>query len=737
MAELRLNNTASPSNGYLIIDYSAGNGYFTLNKVTGYYSSGNSWDASKNLDNAISFPGGSGTITTLRGGSSSGNGMGFSPSGWVWNISGAPLTWAGSGSGTVSITISSSAGSGSFRGDTFTSTTSANVGYPITTPTVNAPSISSVTRTSAYASFGVANNGGAAITDYRIDLSTSNFGSIVNTIYWDAGTFSGLSANTTYYARAAASNGSYWGYSGVVSFKTSGNAPTISAVSATPSRTSCTIGISVSYDTNATFSSRSVRYGTSTSYGSSTTGTTLSGLRPNTTYYYSVTVTDTQGRTSSAKTGSFTTTGNAPNITSVSTNAGSETCNFTVNVTYDTNASLSSRTIEYGTSTSYGSSTTGTSISGLSPYTQYYFRVTIIDNFNRSDTYTGNFTTSGDSPVINSVNVTPSISTCSFSPNVEYEESVSFASLSITINNQSAQTFTSIPAVVEDLSPDESYNYSLTVTDSKGKTSDAYTGTFTTLSAPPVINNVTFTDVNDHGFTINADVTSQGGLTGATYRFSLSNGKRWSNPQDTNILTLNNLTSNFTYHVKVEVTGPYGDVVTSSTYTVKTLSSDVIYVNDEPCTGYLIRGPILQSTFDFSSGTYNGLILSKEGDSIIVTGTPTSDTTISVPYTFTPESLNQYYTLSILGKLEGIESIGFSGDTEGNLINYSPYSFDIESYRQYLVFEVNQDFISNVTKLNLTFIANIPVDLNIKLAITNTSTPAYMKLSESNFSLLN
>ena len=64
-------------------------------------------------------------------------------------------------------------------------------------------------------------------------------------------------------------------------------------------------------------------------------------------------------------------------------------------------------------------------------------------------------------------------------------------------------------------------------------------------------------------------------------------------------------------------------------------------------------------------------------------------------------------------------------------------SFDIESYRQYLVFEVNQDFISNVTKLNLTFIANIPVDLNIKLAITNTSTPAYMKLSESNFSLLN
>lgn len=737
MPQLQLNNTDTPKNGYIIIDYSAGTGSFVLNSVTGYYSSGNSWDASKNLSHSISFPGGSGTITTVRGGSSSGNGMGFSPSGWKWNVQNAPLPWSGSGSGTVSITISSSAGSSSFRGDTFTSAESVNVGYPVTTPTVNSPSISSVTRTSAYASFSVANNGGASITDYRIDLSKSNFGSIIDTIYHNAGTFSGLSANTTYYARAAASNGHYWGYSGVVSFKTSGNAPKVTSVSATPSRTSCTLGISVSYDTNATFSSRSIKYGTSTSYGSSTTGTTLSGLKPNTKYYYSVTVTDNQGRTSSAKTGSFTTTGNAPNITSVSTNVGSETCNFTVNVTYDTNASLSSRTIEYGTSTSYGSSTTGTSISGLSPYTKYYFRVKVTDNFNRSDTYTGNFTTSGDSPTIDSVNVTPSIFTCSFSPNVEYEESTSFASLSITINNQSSQTFTSIPAIVEDLSPSESYNYSLTVTDSQGKTSSAYTGTFTTLSAPPVINNVTFTNVNDHGFTINADVTSQGGLTGATYRFSLSNGKRWSESQDTNILTLNNLTSNYTYYVRVEVTGPYGDIVTSSTYTIKTLSSDIIYVNDEPCAGYLLRGPILQSDFAFSPGTYNGLTLSKEGDSIVVTGTPTSDTTISVPYTFTSEALNQYYTLSILGKLEGLESIGFSGDTEGNLINYSPYSFDIESYRQYLVFEVNQDFISDITKLNLTFIANIPVDLDIKLAITNTSTPAYMKLSESNFSLLN
>lgn len=99
----------------------------------------------------------------------------------------------------------------------------------VVTPTVTV-SIGSRTETSIAASMSVTNNGNASIVDKYIDLFTdSSCTNKVGSISGTSGTFTGLTANTTYYARANASNGIYRGYSSVPSTSTY-QYPYISAV---------------------------------------------------------------------------------------------------------------------------------------------------------------------------------------------------------------------------------------------------------------------------------------------------------------------------------------------------------------------------------------------------------------------------------------------------------------------------------------------------------------------------
>lgn len=99
----------------------------------------------------------------------------------------------------------------------------------VVTPTVTV-SIGSRTETSIAASMSVTNNGNASIVDKYIDLFTdSSCTNKVGSISGTSGTFTGLTANKTYYVRANASNGTYRGYSSVSSTSTY-QYPYISAV---------------------------------------------------------------------------------------------------------------------------------------------------------------------------------------------------------------------------------------------------------------------------------------------------------------------------------------------------------------------------------------------------------------------------------------------------------------------------------------------------------------------------
>jgi hypothetical protein len=210
-------------------------------------------------------------------------------------------------------------------------------------------------------------------------------------------TKTGLAHNTTYNMYYQTTNYADGEGSGLIakSFTTSGNAPTATGLPiSNVTRTSASVSINGTYDTNASWGGWEVQYGTTTNYGTAG-GSTLSNLTPNTTYYVRGRFYDNWGRWSGWVTNSFKTTGNNPSISSHGLKTGGQTSvTMQYSASYDTNDSLSSYKWEYGTSTSYGKSVSNTnSITGLSANTTYYYRLTVTGTQGRSSTATGSFTT--------------------------------------------------------------------------------------------------------------------------------------------------------------------------------------------------------------------------------------------------------------------------------------------------------------------------------------------------------
>lgn len=127
--------------------------------------------------------------------------------------------WIGNGANTQTIYVS-------FVGAVYYDRSTQNGGnftmsQYIYKPSLNNISISSVGDTSAYVSFSVANNNGQAPYSPYIDLSLTDFGSVVKSSASRGVTFTGLDANRTYYARGNDANDAGRTYTNVASFTTS------------------------------------------------------------------------------------------------------------------------------------------------------------------------------------------------------------------------------------------------------------------------------------------------------------------------------------------------------------------------------------------------------------------------------------------------------------------------------------------------------------------------------------
>ncbi|MBQ6155573.1 MAG: choice-of-anchor J domain-containing protein [Bacteroidales bacterium] len=198
------------------------------------------------------------------------------------------------------------------RGDAGGGETSA------TLPTVTTATVSDITETTATCGGEVTNDGGATVTVRGVCWSTSQNPTLSDSYTTDGngtGAFNssitGLTANTTYYVRAYATNSAGTAYGSEQSFTTSSNPffslPTITTATVSDiTETTATCGGEVTADGGAAVTARGVCWSTSQnptlsdSYTTDGNGTgafnsNITGLTANTTYYVRAYATNSAG----------------------------------------------------------------------------------------------------------------------------------------------------------------------------------------------------------------------------------------------------------------------------------------------------------------------------------------------------------------------------------------------------------------------------------------------------------
>lgn len=487
------NGTGVRNKGRVRINYTAGSGSLNITSIQGYRTDGyRAYGTSSSNKFTVTV---NGTSYSSSGGTI-GFGKNSTPETWT-----AGFNHSYTINGTASVTVTVNYCNNSDISGSQWGTASINCGYPAPNP--GTAHVKSVTRTSAVLYASGYDTHGSEITDGGWDVST-NGGST-----WDYHkgspvgdkSITGLTPNTTYHFRnyvVTAGGGKNSGWS---SFTTPGNAPTATSLSISNiTRTSATVSINGTYDTNASWGGWECVYGTTTNYGSSTTGS-MTGLTPNTTYYVKGRFKDNWGRWSNYVTTSFKTTGNAPSITSHGVSSyGQTTMTMRYGATYDTNDSLSSYKWDIGTTTSYGKTFNNTnSLTGLSANTTYYYRLTVASSQGRSSTATGTFKTDYATQSISSI-VAEDITETSISGVVNVPNPTWLTNLTIWIYsgdtlintiNKSSGISASNSFLFEDLSPGTVYNIKARITTKTQNSSGGYNSAIkelpvTTVDASPV-----------------------------------------------------------------------------------------------------------------------------------------------------------------------------------------------------------------------------------------------------------
>lgn len=507
-------------------------------------------------------------------------------------------------------------------------------------PTVSTGNITNITTTSATGSGNATSDGGSSITEHGLCWSTNHNPTISGT-HFAAGdgtgdftaTMTNLTANTTYYVRAYATNSVGTAYGDEVEFSTlSISVPGVTTASVTSiGQTTATGGGNVISDGGANVTERGVCWSTSNnptisgSHNNSGTGTgeftvNMAGLTPNTTYYVRAYAINSQGIaygevvnfTTNAIGMPTVTTANVTNITQTSATCGG-------NVTSDGGSTITARGVCWSTSqnpTVSGSHTTdgaGTgsftsSITGLTQGLTYYVRAYATNSAGTSYGEQKTFTTNNvNLPTVttNSVtNIQQTTATCG--GNVTNSGGGTVTARGVcwaltsnpTINNNHTNDGTgtgSFTSNITGLIANKTYYVRAYATNSAG-TSYGEVKTFNTSSVNlPTVSTANVTNITQTTATCGGNVTNNGGGTvtarGVCWSTSSNptiNNSHTSNGTGTGSFTssITGLTAGTTYYVRAYATNSagtgYGEIRTFTT-----IASKYAYASLSQGNGYM------------------------------------------------------------------------------------------------------------------------------------------------------
>ena len=475
----------------------------------------------------------------------------------------------------------------------------------ITAPVISGVAASSITSTGVSIAW-ITNE----VSNTQIEYGTStSYGTTTvlaaAMITSHAQTLNGLAASTLYHYRVRSKDAAgNLGVSGDLTFTTTAppdtTAPVISGVAAS-SITST--GVSIAWITNEV-SNTQIEYGTSTSYGTTTVlaaamitshAQTLNGLAASTLYHYRVRSKDAAGNLGVS--GDLTFTTKAPPDTTAPVISGVASSGITstgVSIAWNTNE-VSNTQIEYGTSTSYGTTTVlaaamitshAQTLNGLAASTLYHYRV-------RSKDAAGNLGVSGDltftttappdttAPVISGVASSGITSTGvsiawitneASSTQIEYGTSTSYG----TTTALAAAMITSHAQTLNGLAASTLYHYRVRSKDAAGNLGVSGDLTFTTTAPPdttaPVISGVASSGITSTGVSI-AWITNEASSTQIEYGTSTSYGTTTALAAamiTSHAQTLNGLAASTLYHYRVRSKDAAGNLGVSGDLTFTT-----------------------------------------------------------------------------------------------------------------------------------------------------------------------
>lgn len=275
----------------------------------------------------------------------------------------------------------------------------------IVVATITTTAASAITANSATSGGNITADGGGAITARGVCWNTSVNPTTANSKTSDAtgtGTFTSSITNllpgTTYYVKAYATNSAGTAYGNEISFKTLAVIPTVTTTAASAqTTTSFATGGNVTADGGAAVTARGVCWATTTGpvatgshtsdgAGVGTFTSSVTGLTPNTKYYVRAYATNSVGTAYGAEIEVTTAQVVVPTLTTVVATAVTSSGAVTGgNITVDGGGAVTARGVCYGTaanptvagtktSDATGSGTFASTLTGLQPGTQYYYR---------------------------------------------------------------------------------------------------------------------------------------------------------------------------------------------------------------------------------------------------------------------------------------------------------------------------------------------------------------------------